>query len=363
MNMSNENGQAEAILTFLREKGLTAANEEAAVTPLSGDGSSRLFFAIASGTSSYFCILPNTSDSKKGMAEANAARNIGLHLKKRGIQVPEIHGFDPDSGLIVFENLGRTLLYDYVLKKKQESGGIFDQELIDIYKKIVENLLYMQISGSVRFDRKWCWDTQRYDKKLMLEKESGYFMQAFCTDFLAIKKYPAGLEDEFKKLAGRAARQPSVYFLHRDFQSRNLMVHGGEFKVIDFQGARLGPLGYDLASLLIDPYVGLPEELQQELLDHYLEHLCKYGLDDQAFLKGYPNLALQRNLQILGAFAFLGFRQQKKFFRQFIKPAAKSLHRMLARDEAKDYPQLRKLSDMIMDILPQKKDFINSIVE
>ena len=61
--------------------------------------------------------------------------------------------------------------------------------------------------------------------------------------------------------------------------------------------------------------VGLPEELQQELLDYYLEHLCKYGLDDHAFLKGYPNLALQRNLQILGAFAFLGFRKQKKFLR------------------------------------------------
>jgi len=363
MNISNEKRQAESILTFLRDEGLLPADDETTITPISGDGSSRLFFNITSGTSSYFCVLPNASGSKKEMAEANAARNIGMHLKKRGLPVPEIQGFDPDSGLIVFENLGRTLLYDFVLEKKQASGGTFDQELIDLYKEIVENLLYMQISGSVRFDRKWCWDTQRYDKKLMLEKESGYFMQAFCRDLLAIKKFPKGIEDEFKKLAGRAARQPSVYFLHRDFQSRNLMMHDGKFKVIDFQGARLGPLGYDLASLLIDPYVQLPDEMQQVLLDCYLGHLCKYGLDDHAFLKGYPNLALQRNLQILGAFAFLGFQKQKKFFRQFIKPAAISLNRMLARDEAKEYPQLRKLSDKIMDILAQKKDFINSIVE
>ena len=361
--MSIENKQSQSILAFLEHEELVADYEKTTVTPLSGDGSSRLFFDITTEASSYFCILPKTADGAKGMAEAHAAYNIGRHLKKRGISVPKIHGFDPASGLIVFENLGRTHLYDFVQEKKQESSDPFDRQIGDIYKEIVENLLFMQISGSVRFDRKWCWDTQRYDKKLMLEKESGYFMQAFCKDLLKIKKFPKGLDDEFKLLAGRAARQPSVYFLHRDFQSRNLMMHDGEIKVIDFQGARLGPLGYDLASLLIDPYVQLPDELQQELLDHYLEHLCKYGLDDHAFRKGYPNLALQRNLQILGAFAFLGFQKQKKIFRQFIMPAADSLQRLLSRGETKEYLKLRKLSDRIMDILTQKNDFINSIVE
>ncbi|MBW2502091.1 MAG: phosphotransferase, partial [Deltaproteobacteria bacterium] len=146
----------------------------------------------------------------------------------------------------------------------------------------------------------------------------------------------------------------AVYFLHRDFQSRNLMVTAGEIRIIDFQGGRLGPLGYDLASLLIDPYAGIPAGLQQRLLEHYLEQLCTYGLDDRAFLKGYKSLALQRNLQILGAFAFLAERKQKSFFRQFIPPAARSLQQLLAGPDGDNYPELRRLSEKIIEILERQ---------
>jgi aminoglycoside/choline kinase family phosphotransferase len=135
------------------------------------------------------------------------------------------------------------------------------------------------------------------------------------------------------------------------------MISDGKIRIIDFQGARLGPLGYDLASLLIDPYAGLPEQVQHELIEHYLEHLCKYGLDDRAFMRGYPYLALQRNLQILGAYSFLGFQKNKKFFRQFIRPATFSLQQRLTQPEAKDYPLLRKLTDKIMGLLEENTLF------
>ena len=211
----------------------------------------------------------------------------------------------------------------------------------------------MQISGSVHFDRNWCWQSQRYDKNLMLEKESGYFLQTFCGDYLGLQDFPPTLTDEFEQLAGRASSQPAVYFLHRDFQSRNLMLCKGQIRVIDFQGGRLGPLGYDLASLLIDPYAAIPPEVQQELLEHYLEHLCQYGLDDLAFLRGFPSLVLQRDLQILGAFAFLSQQRQKAFFQQFILPAAISLQHHLAGPEGKNYPELQKITDTILRRLDQ----------
>ena len=360
MSDSNKNNHTQQILNFLQKEEFVENTDDVEFAPLSGDGSSRLFFTIKTETTSYCGVLPANEDSQKGLAEAHAAFNIGSHLKKRGIPVPVIHGFDPVSGFILFEDLGETLLHDFLQNKKKDSVELFGQETGELYKEIIEMLLFMQISGSVRFDRKWCWDTQRYDKKLMLEKESGYFMQAFCRDLLGIKKFSDGLTDEFKLLAGRAGRQPAVYFLHRDFQSRNLMVTNGKVRIIDFQGGRLGPLGYDLASLLIDPYAQLPEQIQHELLEHYLEHLCTYGLDDLAFAKGYPNLALQRNLQILGAYAFLGFQKQKVFFKQFILPATFSLHQRLAQPEAKDYPQLRKLTDKIMELLEQKKDLLSA---
>jgi aminoglycoside/choline kinase family phosphotransferase len=361
MKILNKSNHTAYILNFLQKEGFAENAAKVRLTPLSGDGSSRMFFKIKTESTSYCGVFPAKEDTQKGLAEARAAVNIGRHLKKRGIPVPEIHAFDQGSGFILFENLGDTLLHDLLQKKKKSSDEMPRQEITEFYKEIIEILLFMQISGSVHFDRKWCWDTQRYNKKLMLEKESGYFLQAFCRDLLGIKSFPNKLNDEFKLLAGRAARQPAVYFLHRDFQSRNLMISDGKVRIIDFQGARLGPLGYDLASLLIDPYAGLPEQLQHELLEHYLEHLCKYGLDDRAFAKGYPNLALQRNLQILGAYAFLGFQKNKKFFRQFILPATFSLQQRLAQAEAKDYPCLRKLTDTIMGLLEQEEDFIFTV--
>lgn len=353
MTESIENNQTQQILHFLQKEGFAENTDKVRIRPLSGDGSSRLFFKIKTKSASYCGVLPAHEYPKKGLAEAHAAFNIGSHLKRRGAPVPEIHAFDPVSGFILFEDLGEKLLHDLLQEKKKESAELFGHEITELYKEIIEILLFMQISGSVHFDRKWCWDTQRYDKKLMLEKESGYFLQTFCQDLLGIKSFPDKLDEEFKLLAGRAARQPAVYFLHRDFQSRNLMISDGKIRIIDFQGARLGPLGYDLASLLIDPYARLPEQLQHELLEHYLGHLCKYGLDDRAFAKGYPFLALQRNLQILGAYAFLGFQKNKKFFRQFILPATFSLQQRLAQSDAKDYPCLRKLTDKIMGLIEQ----------
>jgi aminoglycoside/choline kinase family phosphotransferase len=352
MTNSNTNNNTQQILTFLRKEGFIDKSDNVRLTPLNGDGSSRLFFKINTGSAAAFCgVLPGNENTQKGLAEARAAFNIGSHLQKRGLPVPAIHAFDPQDGFILFEDLGDTLLYDELEKKKKKSGKLFWEQTRETYKEIIELLLYMQISGSVRFDRKWCWDTQRYDKKLMLEKESGYFMQAFCRDMLGMKSFPAKLTDEFKELAGSAARQPAVYFLHRDFQSRNLMVVDGEIRIIDFQGGRLGPLGYDLASLLIDPYAQIPAAVQEELLDHYLEHLCTYGLDDLAFLKGYKSLALQRNLQILGAFAFLSNQKQKVFFKQFILPATLSLQHLLTGPEGNNYPQLQKLTEKILAAL------------
>jgi len=349
---SHLNNHTRQIKNFLHKEGFIGNSDEVKLTPLAGDGSSRLFFKIKTGVDATYCgVLPGNKNPKKGMAEAHAAFHIGSHLKKRGIPVPAIHAFEPESGFILFEDLGDTLLYDKMKLEKKKTGDRIWQQIKETYKEIIELLIYMQISGSIRFDRKWSWDSQRYDKKLMLEKESGYFMQAFCQDMLGMKNYPAQLTDEFKKLAARAARQPAVYFLHRDFQSRNLMVCDGAIRVIDFQGGRLGPLGYDLASLLIDPYAQIPDTVQRELLDYYLEELCRYGLDDLAFLKGYKSLALQRNLQILGAFAFLARQKQKTFFNQFILPATLFLQHQLAGHEGDEYPQLLILTEKILALL------------
>jgi len=354
MDNKNSKNNVATLLNLMRKSGYCGREEDCRFSRLSGDGSDRSFFRIKTAEdASFIGVLPTHGGSQKagkGKAEALASYNIGKHLQSRDIPVPEIIDFDPLSGALLFEDLGDTLLHN-ILPAGSQENTISWPAAKEIYMEIIETLLFMQISGSVRFNRKWCWDTQRYDKKLMLEKESGYFTESFCRQLLGIENFAPGLADEFKLLAGRAGRQPAVYFLHRDFQSRNLMIFNDEVRIIDFQGGRLGPLGYDLASLLIDPYAALPEDLQQELLEHYLYHLCKYGLDDLAFLKGYTSLAIQRNLQILGAFAFLSHQKEKIFFRQYLKPAALSLYQRLATKGGEDYPCLRSLTEESLNLL------------
>ncbi|MEN8199616.1 MAG: phosphotransferase, partial [Thermodesulfobacteriota bacterium] len=255
----------------------------------------------------------------------------------QGVPVPGQYGWNEESGVLLFEDLGDCKLHDYVLKQAGGTTGVRT-----LYDLVVDELATMQVRAAEGFDPTWCWDTHRYDRKLMLERESGYFLRAFWQGLLGREEVP-GLQEEFDLLADQAARIPCEYFLHRDFQSRNIMLHGGKPRFIDFQGGRLGPLGYDLASLLIDPYVTLAEELQEELLEHYLDKLeSLIAVDRGSFREGYLLLALQRNLQIAGAFAFLSQQRGKVFFRQFLKPALVSLNRILADDGMLDLDVLRK---------------------
>jgi aminoglycoside/choline kinase family phosphotransferase len=314
-------------------------------TALHGDGSNRRFYRIqATGFPSVLAVLPALTDdvtsTAKGLAEARSAYLIGSHLYAKGVRVPKILGFDNEGGSIIFEDLGDTLLQHEISPRTADPGRTLAR-----YREVVRILVRMQLEGGKDFDPGWCWDTPRYDRHLMLTRESGYFLAEFCKHFLNCDKISPDLDEEFQALAERAAREPAEFFLHRDFQSRNLMVHHGEIRIIDFQGGRLGPLGYDLASLLIDPYVEFSREEQDELLACYIKEIEEFGINGLQFAAGYPYLALQRNLQILGAFAFLGHTQDKFFFRQYLRPALVSLQERLANPAVAGYPCLRKLCD------------------
>ncbi len=121
------------------------------------------------------------------------------------------------------------------------------------------------------------------------------------------------------------------------------MIKDGKVRFIDFQGGRLGPLQYDIASLLIDPYMSLPQEFQEELIGYYFDQVeRRTGLAGKQLEKGYNFLALQRNLQIIGAFSFLSFQREKDFFRQYIQPSLVMLDHRLSQSCFDGFPILRK---------------------
>lgn len=314
---------------------------------LSGDGSDRPFFRLTQGENSYLAVFPSPTVAR-ARDEAHATYLIGSHLRRSGVPVPAIYAYDQESGALLFEDLGNRLLYD-----EFQAGGEAATE--ELYRQAVVMLADLQLGARAGFNSEWCWDTPRYDRQLMINRESNYFAAEFCAKFMGLAALPAGLSDEFVRLADRISQCPADFLLHRDYQSRNLMVAHGKLRVIDFQGARFGPLAYDLASLVNDPYVTVSEEFKPQLIEHYLQRLATYiSLDQDRFMEDYWHIALQRNLQVLGAYAFLVQERGKEFFRPYITPALERLLTLLATMLAADYPVLLRLVGQIAALRREK---------
>lgn len=308
-------------------------------TRLTPDGSLRRFCRIRHKDGRTAVAVAPPADDATGLREAVSGWHIGKHLFAAGTPVPELYRFDEQSGLLVCEDLGNQRLHDLI-----EEKGVASDQTLDFYRQTVTELARMQVQGREGFDPAWCWDSPRYDRTLMLERESGYFLRALCRDFFRLEINEEKIAQEFQRLANRASQADSSFFLHRDFQCRNIMIQQGRVRFIDYQAGRLGPLGYDLASLLIDPYAVLPASMQDELLEQYLDALTVLlPYNREQFRQEYMPLALQRNLQILGAFAFLSQQRRKPFFRQYIAPALHSLQTLLAETACGDYPYLASL--------------------
>lgn len=352
MNNKIDTQNKAIIETLLQESDKVSDGSGLTINILAGDGSSRKFWRITQNDRRVcLAVAPPVAD-ELNLSEAKSARAIGLHLLQHGVRVPEQYGWDKKSGVLLFEDLGDVKLHDYVLKQQGTENYI--DTIRSCYLQVVKGLATMQVKGVKDFDNKWCWDTPLYDIRTMLERESGYFLRAFWQDYLG-EKEPSGLHEEFDSLARQAALISNNYFLHRDFQSRNIMIHHEKPYFIDFQGGRLGPLGYDLASLLIDPYVALPLDFQEELVEKYFDQLeVLITVDRVKFVEEYLLLALQRNLQIVGAFAFLTKQRKKQFFEQYLQPAVMSLNTLLECEIFSDMTVLRNTAAVAGTLLAEK---------
>jgi aminoglycoside/choline kinase family phosphotransferase len=317
---------------------------------LHGDGSNRRFFRIYHQAESVCVLVIPAGDDKKDIAESRSAWLIGSHLRAHSVPLPEIYGWDEETGILLFEDLGDVRLHDLVASKKKDSLQT-GEGVLQLYCQVLKELAHMQCRGAVDFDESWCWDGPRYDQHLMLERESGYFLRAFWQGLLG-KPIVKGVYEELEDIAKKASRARTEYFLHRDFQCRNIMLKDGRVRFIDFQGGRMGPLGYDLASLLIDPYAGLSATLQDELLDCYIADIGKYLIiEKNRFIDHYNLLAFQRNMQIVGAFSYLYKVQNKGFFADYILPALSSLAGRLQQPQFTEYPITRNMVKQGIELL------------
>ncbi len=270
--------------------------------------------------------------------ENDSYRYIAGLLEEAGGFAPEILACDPAHGRFLLEDLGDTHLLDLVRERGDSSPS-----LVELYSPVIRDLARIQAALRRRF-RQDRVHNKPYDYELMTVWESGYFRERFLDGLLGLAFDGEALQEEFHALAEAVTRMDCSHFLYRDLQSTNVMYHGGRYRYIDFQGGRRGPPHYDLASLLLDPYAGLPREVRETLVDLYLE--CaeeELGLEGELFRREYPLVAAHRMMQALGAYGFLGVVKGKREFLQHVPAALRHLGELLSASELRHYPRLAEV--------------------
>ncbi len=203
---------------------------------------------------------------------------------------PEIYKVNREKLEILMEDLGDESLYNHI--HRNGDYGVY-QDIIKVLKQIhslpCENLPH--------------FDEEHY------RFEIDYFLQ--------FNPHLDYLQDFLMKNAELLSSLKDRTFMHRDFQSRNIFLTPSGIRVIDFQTAHCGHSYYDLASLLWDPYVSLPDDIRED-------SARLYGVEDYTLLKRF---AIQRLSQALAAYRKLSGR--KKFFERFIEPAWKELSKLI----------------------------------
>ena len=259
--------------------------------------------------------------------EENAAfLEFSRHFRRHGLPVPEIYAEDLSQGAYLQEDLGDTTLFEFLSKTR--AGGFVSPEALDAYRKAVAVLPRFQVQAGRDLNYSVCYPRDSFDRQ-SIAWDLNYFKYYFLK-LAGVPFNEQALEDDFGRLTDFLLTADRDYFLYRDFQSRNIMLRGGEPFFLDYQGGRKGALQYDIASILFDSKADLPAEHRRQLLDHYLDALGGYlDLNREAFLRHYYAYVYVRLMQAMGAYGFRGFYERKPHFLQSVPYALKNLRWLL----------------------------------
>ena len=271
--------------------------------PLSG--SSRLYYRIISKNNS---VIATYNTDKR---ENKAFLYLSKILKENNINVPKIFSEDIDNNIYLQEDLGDNTLFNEI--KKFGTKDKFSGELINLYKKVIEQLVKLQINTKNKINYSFCYPRAAFDKQSVMW-DLNYFKYNFLK-FTDLTFDEQVLEDDFYKFSDYLLKTDCNYFLFRDFQSRNIMLHNNKIYLIDYQGGRKGALQYDLASLLYDAKADIPKKVRKELLTHYINTAKKLiKINEKEFTEYYYAYAFIRIMQAMGAYGFRGLYEKKQHF-------------------------------------------------
>jgi N-acetylmuramate 1-kinase len=291
----------EEAVSWVREVLSLRADEPLTAVLLAGGGSDRSFHRIA-GSGSTAVLMQYGPGGRENGLYAPTAR----FLKGIGIPVPDIFREDRQRGFILLEDAGDADLWSFRDAPWEARRPLYRKVLeaahrLHAYPRPEEAARELDLLPS------FGPDLYRWEREYFLES----FVSAACGIRLDDGEGET-LEEELSALAERLQAAP-LRLVHRDFQSKNVLILRGEPVLIDFQGMRLGNPLYDLGSLLYDPYVALTEEERMDLLSWY-GGLGGPPQEDPGRAARFQDASVQRLLQALGAYGFLGLRKGKREF-------------------------------------------------
>jgi aminoglycoside/choline kinase family phosphotransferase len=227
---------------------------------------------------------------------------IDERLRDAGLHAPQVGAIDRTNGFILMEDLGTRT---YLPELNADSADA-------LYADALDALLAMQTRVATTdlpiFDEAFIATELELMPTWFLERHLGYTPE--CDEWDVI-------ELAFRTLIASLRAQPQV-FMHRDFHSRNLMIADeANPGIIDFQGAMLGPVAYDLASLLRDCYIAWPVQRVDAWVENYRQRLAASGAIDAGgamFRRWFDLAGLQRHIKVLGIFCRLCYRDGKSAY-------------------------------------------------
>ena len=300
---------------------------------LSASGSNRKYFRLQ-GEKSTLIGVEGTS-----VEENRAFIAMSKHFHQQGLPVPQVLAESADSKFYLQDDLGDTLLFDYIAGGRKT--GVFAESEKEMLRKTMRKLPAIQVLGAKGFDFSVCYPQPEFNERSILW-DLNYFKYCFLKS-TGLEFQENRLEDDFARLSDVLLRSKTDSFMYRDFQSRNVMVKDGEPYFIDFQGGRKGPLYYDVASFLWQAKAKYSEDLREELLKIYLDALNEFvPIDEADFRKQLQHFVLFRTLQVLGAYGFRGYFEKKPHFLQSIPYAIENLRALIKSDDS-EYPYLLEI--------------------
>jgi aminoglycoside/choline kinase family phosphotransferase len=326
--------EKEVLLDFIR-RSVSRRVVDLGVEKLGGDASDRDYYRLHLGGGD--APLPQTlvvmELQTPFLAEELPFINILHTLERSGIGVPKLYGVEPHWGIVLLEDLG-----DEILQKKIEQEK--PHRIEGLYREALEMIVAMQCgirasSDCVAFQTAFTVERFRW--------ELDFFRLHYIERLLGKTIHPGdrkSLDQLFLWLSSLLDQEKKV-FTHRDYHSRNLIVHDGRLKVLDFQDARMGPVQYDVASLLRDSYVVLGESRMDALLGYYitrLEERTGQKIDRGRFRYLFDMTCLQRNLKAIGTFGYQAVERGNDRYLRYIPDTLTYVAKNLDRyDELKPY--------------------------